>query len=83
MSQHDDAVRLRHMLDHAREAAALIHGKRAGDLASDRVLSLALIRLLEIVGEAASRVSETARSRYPAIAWSQIVKHEEPAHSWV
>jgi uncharacterized protein with HEPN domain len=73
MSQHDDAVRLRHMLDHAREAAALIRGESAGDLAADRVLSLALIRLLEIIGEAASRVSEAARDRYPAIAWPQIV----------
>ena len=73
MSQHDDAIRLRHMLDHAREAAALIHGKHASDLASDRVLSLALVRLLEIVGEAAGRVSDAARSRYPVIAWPQIV----------
>jgi uncharacterized protein with HEPN domain len=73
MSQRDDVVRLRHMLDHAREAAALVRSKQRSDLDSDRVLSLALVHLLEIVGEAAGRVSEEVRNRYPAISWSQIV----------
>lgn len=73
MSQRDDMVRLRHMLDHAREAVALVRGKQRSDLDSDRVLSLALVHLLEIVGEAAGRVSEEVRNRHPAISWSQIV----------
>jgi uncharacterized protein with HEPN domain len=37
------------------------------------VLSLALVRLLEIVGEAATRVSEELRARHPQIAWRQII----------
>ena len=48
MSRHDDAVRLRHMLEHAREAVTLVRGKKRQDLDSERVLSLALVRLLEI-----------------------------------
>jgi uncharacterized protein with HEPN domain len=32
-----------------------------------------MTRLLEIVGEAAGRVSETTRSRFPQIEWTQIV----------
>ena len=36
MTQHDDTVRLRHMLDHAREAAALVQDKRRGELNADR-----------------------------------------------
>jgi uncharacterized protein with HEPN domain len=43
------------MLEHAREARALIEGKSRSDLYTDRKLNLALVRLLEIVGEAASR----------------------------
>ncbi len=73
MPQPDDVTRLRHMLDHAREAVALVASKRRSDLDGDRVLSLALVRLLEIVGEAASRVSPDERQRHPEIPWSQIV----------
>jgi uncharacterized protein with HEPN domain len=73
MSPRDDLVRLRHMLDHAREAADLVRGRRRADLDSDRVLSLALVRLLEVIGEAANRVSEETRRQHPGIAWPQIV----------
>jgi uncharacterized protein with HEPN domain len=56
MSQHDPLVALRHMLDHAREAAELARGRSRTDIDTDRLLQLALTRLVEIVGEAASRV---------------------------
>ncbi len=42
------------------------------DLDSDRQLNLALVRLLEIVGEAAARVSAEAQGRCPQIAWAEI-----------
>lgn len=51
----------------------LMAGRTRSDLDTDRVLSLALVRLLEIVGEAAARVSAEARAKYPAIPWSEIV----------
>src|SRR6516225_4926081 len=54
MSRHDPMVRLRHMLSHAREAVSITQGKVRADLNSDRQLNLALVRLLEIVGEAAA-----------------------------
>ncbi len=73
MTRRDEAIRLRHMLDHAREAVALIQGRNRQDLESDRVLGLALVRLLEIVGEAANRVPEEIRLRHSAIAWPQMV----------
>jgi uncharacterized protein with HEPN domain len=61
------------MLDYAREATALTQNKTRADLDSDRLLNLALVRLLEIVGEAAGRVSPAERARYPQIPWAQIV----------
>lgn len=61
------------MLDHAREAVALARGKTRADLDSDRLLELALVRLLEIVGEAASRVPKEDCARYPDIRWPEIV----------
>ena len=73
MSQHHDRVRLCHMLDSGREALALASGKQRTDLESDHVLELALTRLLEIVGEAANRVSPETQSQHPQIPWRQIV----------
>jgi len=60
------------MLDHAREAAALVRDKIRSDLDSDRVVSLALVRLLEIVGEAAARVSAKTQAACPAIPWREV-----------
>ena len=68
-----DAAALEDMLAHAREAVALVHGKSRADLDRNRVLNLALVRLLEIVGEAASRVSAAERARHGAIPWTEIV----------
>lgn len=47
---------MRHMLDHAREAAALTRDRTRADLDRDRMLQLSLAHLIEIIGEAASRV---------------------------
>ncbi len=73
MSKRDGITAMRHMLDHAREAASLAQGKTRADFDSDRLLNLALVRLLEIVGEAASRVPEEEHARHPEIPWLQIV----------
>lgn len=61
------------MLDYAREASALIQGRRRSDLDSDRLMELTLVRLLEIIGEAANKVSQDCRSLHPQIPWVQIV----------
>jgi uncharacterized protein with HEPN domain len=73
MSQHKTNVSLRHMLDHALEAVAMIKGKTRADLNKDRQLNLALVRLLEIIGEAATRVPKEEQARYADISWSEIV----------
>ena len=61
------------MLDHSREAVAMAQGKTRQDLDRDRKLNLSLVRLLEIVGEAANRIPKQERDRYPDIPWSEIV----------
>jgi uncharacterized protein with HEPN domain len=73
MSHHEDAVRMRHMLDAAKEAQGLIGGKKREDLDSDRMLGLAVVRLLEVLGEAAGRVSKEGRQNNPDIPWPQII----------
>ncbi len=73
MTQRDPNVTLRQMLDHTREAQTLSAGKERADLDDDRLLDLALTRLLEIIGEAANRVPPDIQARHSAIPWSQIV----------
>jgi uncharacterized protein with HEPN domain len=73
MSQHKTSVSLRHMLDHALEAVAMTKGKRRAELDEDRQLNLALVRLLEIIGEAARRIPKEEQDRYADISWSEIV----------
>jgi uncharacterized protein with HEPN domain len=68
-----DEISMRQMLDHAVEASRFASGKRREDLDTDRLFHLAMTRLLEIVGEAAGRVSLSTREQYPQIAWPQIV----------
>jgi uncharacterized protein with HEPN domain len=61
------------MLDHAREAVAMVQGKARADLDQDRKLNLSLVRLLEIVGEAANRIPKEERSIHPDIPRPEIV----------
>jgi len=73
MPRRDVSVLLRHMRDHAREALTMAQGRTRSDLDSNRMLNLSLVRLLEVVGEAANRVSPEERARYPQIPWVELV----------
>ncbi len=61
MAKHD-RIRLCHSFESAREAIAFAHGKSRDDLDHDRMLGLALVKCIEIMGEAATRVSEQMRA---------------------
>jgi uncharacterized protein with HEPN domain len=61
------------MLDHALEAVAMIKGKTRADLNKDRQLNLALVRLLEIIGEAATRIPKEEQACHGDISWSEII----------
>jgi uncharacterized protein with HEPN domain len=69
----DDLVRIRHMLDAAREARSFIASKSREDLDANRMLALSVLKDIEIVGEAASKVSLQTRSATSEIPWQDIV----------
>ena len=69
----DDEIRLRHMLDAAREAVSFARYRVRSDLKTDRQLALSLVKDIEIVGEAATQVSESFRTQTPDIPWQRIV----------
>lgn len=69
MSRRDDRVSIRQMLDHARDAIQFAGGKSSSEIEGDRLLSLAIVRLLEVMGEAANRVTPATRNRFPDVPW--------------
>ena len=69
MSRRDPLVFVHHMLDHALEAREMTKDRSRADLDADRMLNLALVRLMEVVGEASRRVPEDFRARYPHVPW--------------
>jgi len=72
MSRNNPIMRLRHMLDHAREAVEMVRNCSRTELDTDRMLNLALVRLMEIVGEAAVRIPEEFQSRHPQVPWRDV-----------
>jgi uncharacterized protein with HEPN domain len=69
----DDAVRLQHMLDAMRSAAKFLENQSRDDFSGDQQLQFALTRAIEIVGEAASKLSQDFRDSHPEIPWLLII----------
>jgi uncharacterized protein with HEPN domain len=73
MSKVDDLTRLKHIRDSAKEALSFVTNRTREDLDRDRMLSLALVRLIEIIGESANNISEPCQAKYFKIPWRQII----------
>ncbi len=69
----DDRVRVKHMIDAAESIAQFIHGRARADLDKDLLLQFAVLRAVEIIGEAASRVSSETQSNTPQVPWRTII----------
>jgi uncharacterized protein with HEPN domain len=69
----EDTVLLRDMLDHARKAVAATGGKTRADLGKDLILSAALERFIEVIGEAASKLSDETRGELTSVPWHEII----------
>ncbi len=71
MSRRDPMVAVQQMRDHGKEAMELAEGRSRTDLDVDRLFELAMVRLLEVLGEASRRVPDEVRARYPQVPWRQ------------
>ena len=69
----DDVIRLRHMLDATREALSFVAGKPRTELDVNRMLALSLVKSIEIIGEAASKVSSHGRAQCNEVPWPDII----------
>ncbi len=61
------------MRDAGNAALNFIQGRGRPDLDSDAMLAFALIRAVEIIGEAAARLPGPVRDAHPEIPWAQIM----------
>lgn len=67
-----DSLYFLHMLEMARKALEKVSGLEQEDYNNDENLRLALTHLVQIIGEAASRVSPQTRLAHPEIPWHEI-----------
>jgi len=68
-----DVIRLRHMLEAAEAALAIARDKPRAALLNDMTSTLAVMKALEIIGEAANKLSAELRSAEERIPWSDII----------
>ena len=68
----DDLMFIGHMLDMAQRAQRLITGVSREEFDRDEKLQLALVRALQVIGEAAWRTSQTFQNANPQIPWRKI-----------
>ena len=68
-----DRLRLLDMRDAAEKARRFATGRTRADIDNDEILQLALVKTIEIIGEAANHVSEETRALAPAVDWGDIV----------
>jgi uncharacterized protein with HEPN domain len=69
----DDRVRILHMIEAAEAVQAFVAGRQRADLPTDRMLVLAIERAIEIIGEAATKVSAETKEAGVDVPWQQIV----------
>jgi uncharacterized protein with HEPN domain len=68
-----DELYLAHVLHTARRIGAKVAGLDFARFAADENLHLACVHLVQVIGEAASRVSAEARAAHPTVPWRQLI----------
>lgn len=70
---HEDKIRLQHILEEARETCKYVKGFSIDDFHKDGKTARAIIRSIEVIGEAASKLSKEYRIKHPEIPWAKII----------
>lgn len=70
----EDDIRIRHILDAAATASRFVEGRSRQDLEADEMLTLALTKLVEIIGEAAKQVTPETRSALLEVPWAAAAR---------
>jgi uncharacterized protein with HEPN domain len=71
--QPEDRIRVEHMLDACRSVSRFLAGRQRKALDEDEMLRFALVRAIEIIGEAASKVSPEGRQQMTGVPWREAI----------
>lgn len=69
-----DPARLEHILEAIENVKAFMTDKNLKDLENDKMLYFAVVKNIEIIGEASYKLSNTFKAKYSMIPWRQIEK---------
>ena len=69
----DDWVYIGHMLDMSKKALELSEGKDRNLYDQDEALRFAVTHLIQVIGEAAQRVTPGFQESHPSIPWHEII----------
>ena len=67
-----DVTRLTDMLHHARLAREILRERSLEEFKRDVVVQLAVVRCIEVIGEAGHQVSPAAQAMLPGLPWHQM-----------
>lgn len=71
--QKADLIRIKHMLEAAKEAVLFAENERRESFDFDRKLVRAVVKSIEIIGEAASNITKECTVQLPQIPWPDII----------
>lgn len=71
--ENKDLIRLKHMLDSTKAILIFSKGKNKTSLNKDRLFRSAVLRELEIIGEAATRISDESKKKHPHLPWKELI----------
>jgi len=69
----NDLERFLHIRDAGRDVLTFVKDRQRTDLSTDAMLTRALVNALQVIGEAAARVTDDGRAHSPTLPWGQIV----------
>ncbi len=69
----EDRIRLLHMVEASQMAMQFVSDRTRNDLDTDRMLLFAVVRAIEVIGEAANNVSDDLQRTHPGIPWKAMV----------
>ena len=64
---------LRDIIEYADKATRFVQGLDLETFQKDEQKTLAVVRALEVIGEAARHIPRTLRDKYPDIPWKRVV----------
>ncbi len=70
----EDHIYISHILEAISDIKELTYGMREKDFLENKAVRLAVVKSLEIIGEASKNLSEGFREKNPQIPWSDIIK---------